>query len=353
MRLLVIRTSAMGDVALLTPVLRELSNGYPGVKVTLLTRRHFAPFFNGVHRLDLFHPDFAGRHEGVGGLFRLFSDITKEYDFDHVIDLHDVLRSWLLRFLFRLKGIPVTVIDKGKREKRLVISGKRKVQLKHAVERYREAFKKAGFSLSPSGGPWIIPSGRSLQRLSTLSLSDTVANIGVAPYARHELKRWPEENMIKLLSMISDQLRVRYFLFGGREEIDKLKLFQGMVPGSEMVAGNLDLEEEIALVSRLNLMIAMDSSNMHLAALAGTRVVSIWGGTDPLSGFGAWQQPSVHSLSISPEELPCRPCTVYGSGKCRRGDHACMKWLTPLSVFNKIEMLKLLQHHDWLKNNGI
>ena len=106
------------------------------------------------------------------------------------------------------------------------------------------------------------------------------------------------------------------------------------------LAGKLNLDEELALMSRLDLMIAMDSSNMHMAALTGTKVISIWGGTDPLSGFSAWMQPDNLSIRIPVDELTCRPCTIYGKGTTRNG-FACMKMLTPELVFNRIEKLVL------------
>ena len=121
-----------------------------------------------------------------------------------------------------------------------------------------------------------------------------------------------------------------------------LTSFQSRVPGSVNLAGKLNLDEELALMSRLDLMIAMDSSNMHMAALTGTKVISIWGGTDRLSGFGAWMQPKENFISIPVEELTCRPCTTFGKGKCKRGDFACMVWLTPEKVFDRLLNLNLL-----------
>jgi ADP-heptose:LPS heptosyltransferase len=94
-------------------------------------------------------------------------------------------------------------------------------------------------------------------------------------------------------------------------------------------------------MSKLDMMISMDSSNMHMAALVGTKVISIWGGTDPLSGFEAWMQPESFSIRIPTEELTCRPCTIYGKGECKRFDFACMNWLTPEMVYEKIEKLVL------------
>jgi ADP-heptose:LPS heptosyltransferase len=336
MRLLVIRTSAMGDVALTTPVLRGMRMQFPDVEMLLLTRSAFKPFFTSIEGLQLFFPDLKGRHKGFSGLMNLYRDINKLGKFDYIIDLHDVLRSKILRFFFRLSGVPVSVIKKGRAEKKAVIRGKKKTRLKHSVERYCDTFAKAGFPVRPEGGPWIIPSAEALLKAAELTVATGGLNIGVAPYAKHELKMWPEENMEKLLRLISEKKKTKFWLFGGNEDSEKLALFQTKIPASENVAGKLDLEEELALMSKLDFMIAMDSSNMHMAALVGTKVFSIWGGTDSLSGFWPWMQPDEYSVSISADELTCRPCTTYGKGECRRGDFACMIRLTPEMVFNKI-----------------
>jgi ADP-heptose:LPS heptosyltransferase len=332
----------MGDVALTTPVITGMRKQYPDVELVLLTRPAFMPFFNSIDGLKLFFPDLKKRHKGFLGIFNLYRDIIRQYKIDYVIDLHDVLRSKVLRIIFRLSGVQVAVIDKGRREKRKLITGKIKTQLKHSVIRYCDVFKKAGFTVEPSTDICITPSDRALKTVDSMLLSDEEFNIGVAPYAKHKLKMWPEENMISLLKMISSKQKCRFWLFGGFEDSEKLTSFQSMVPDSVNIVGKLNLDEELALMSRLSFMIAMDSSNMHMAALTGTRVISIWGGTDPLSGFGAWMQPEEYSVSIPVTELTCRPSTTYGKGKCKRGDFACMIWLTPAIVFKKICNLKLI-----------
>ena len=167
-------------------------------------------------------------------------------------------------------------------------------------------------------------------------------HIGVAPLAKHALKMWPENHIVSLMEMIAGHKKVRFWIFGGKEETPQLIEMQNRIPESVLVAGTLNLDEELAIISRLKLMISMDSSNMHMAALSGTKVISVWGGTDPIIGFGAWQQPDEYSIRIPVEELTCRPCTVYGKGTCRRGDFACMNWLTPEKVFEKIINLKII-----------
>ena len=341
MRLLVIRTSAMGDVALTNPVLLAIRRQYPAIEVVMLTRPAFGPFFTSIEGLRLFYPDFKERHKGLIGIFRLYRDIIRQEKIDRVIDLHAVLRSKLLSLFFRLSGVPVLVIDKGRREKRRLVSGKDKRQLKHSVDRYCDTFAKAGFPVYPEKGPFMVPSRSALTKISTLMGSEDELNIGVAPFARHKLKMWPEDNMSLLLKMIYDNHKCRFWLFGGKEDSEKLKAFQTRVPGSVNLEGTLSLEEELALMSKLDLMIAMDSSNMHMAALTGIKVISIWGGTDPLSGFGAWMQNESFSIRIPVDELTCRPCTVYGKGECKRGDFACMNWLTPEKVFERIKKLNV------------
>lgn len=342
MRILVIRTSAMGDVAFTTPVIAGMRKQYPETELVILTRTAFKSFFREDARLKLFFPDLKGRHKGLFGIFRLFADIQKLGEFDQVIDLHDVLRSQVLRILFQIRGVPVSVIDKGRSEKRDLINGRNKKQLKHSAERYTDVFTRAGFKFETSDGPWIVPSAEAIKKTTGLINPEIVINIGVAPSAKHKLKMWPEEYMEKLLGMISEDRNVKFWLFGGIEDVVKLESLAAKVSNSYSVAGKLKLDEELALMSRLSFMIAMDSSNMHMAALLGTKVISIWGGTDPLTGFGAWKQPDDYAVRIPVEDLECRPCTVFGKGKCKRGDFACMVWLTPEKVYDKMISLKIL-----------
>ena len=338
----------MGDVALTVPVLKAMRERYPETELVLVTRASFKAFFTSVSGLDLFHPDLKKRHKGLPGIVRLFKDLNRQYEIDYIIDLHDVLRSKILRFFFRLTGVPVAVIDKGRKEKKSLITGKDKKQLKHSVERYSDVFAKAGFAVKPSKDNLIVPSSVINLNSSLISEMQGFLNIGVAPYAKHKLKMWPEENMTTLLNLISQDYKCRFWLFGGPEDLEKLKIMQTKVSGSSILAGALSLDEELAFMSRLDLMIAMDSSNMHMAALVGTRVISIWGGTDPLAGFSAWMQPERFSIRIPVEELTCRPCTIYGKGETRNG-FACMKMLTPEIVFNRIEKL-VLSELKYLKN---
>jgi ADP-heptose:LPS heptosyltransferase len=331
----------MGDVALSAPVLKAVKDQYPDIETILVTRKAFNAFFHQDRSLILFNPDFNERHKGLFGIFRLYKDIRAIGKIDHVIDIHDVLRTKILSLIFRLTGTKVSVIDKGRKEKRDLISGRRKIQLKHTVDRYFDTFALAGINITPEKGSSIFVSQVAENIARKFFGEVKLMNIGIAPFARHQLKMWPVENLIDLLNIISGEHKVRFWFFGGKEEYDRIQDLASKIPGSMNLSGKINLEEELAIISKLDLMIAMDSSNMHMAALCGTKVVSIWGGTDPLNGFGAWMQPPEYSLRIPVNELTCRPCTVFGKGTCRRGDLACMNWLTPGKVYSDIKKLNI------------
>ncbi len=352
MRILIIRTSAMGDVALTTPVLRGMLDRYPETEIILLTRPQFWAYFTSYERIQLFLADFRKRHKGISGLYRLYRDIQKQGTVDYVIDLHDVLRSKILRTFFRLNGVPYVKIDKGRDEKKAIIKGMSREPLKHTVERYADAMREAGFNITLPPGPWIKPGEESLRSISGMMDQTGEINIGIAPFAKHRLKMWPVENMISLMRNISENYRVRFWLFGGKDEHAKLNAIHDAIRNSENLAGRLNLGEEIAFMSVLDVMISMDSSNMHMSALAGTNVISLWGATDPVTGFGAWGQPDEYAVKIPFSRLGCRPCTVFGKGTCRRKDHACMIWLTPQIVFQQITDSGLFDRIMIAKNNN-
>ena len=342
MRILVIRTSAMGDVALLTPVLRALKSKYPGVEVILVTRKAFNIFFSFIPGLKIMNPDFSGRHKGLLGIWRLCSDIIKTEAPDLVVDLHNVVRSRVMSLFFSIRKVRTYAIDKGRTEKRDVIRGRNKGPLKHTTERYSDTFGKAGFVLEPFTARSAIITGNSSGKTGEILSGRNLINIGVAPFAKHSLKEWPVSSMEKLLLMVYRKTPCNFIFFGGQDESGRITELCRDIPNSLNLAGKVSLGEELGIMSTLEFMIAMDSSNMHMAALVGTKVISLWGATDPVTGFSPWMQPESYTIRIPADELDCRPCTVYGKGKCKRGDFACMAWLTPEMVFERIVNLKLV-----------
>lgn len=336
MSLLVIRTSSMGDVIMTLPVLRSFAAAYPGEELVFVTRKPFDQFVTGIPGVKIFLFDHRGRHRGFRGILRLWNDLRSMYHITAVADLHDVIRSKVVRLLFRMGGCHVARIDKERIRRRKLVRGRLTGSLTHTVERYRTVFKQAGYPLKLISGPWLLPSdeGRAVAAARTGGMKRPF--LGVAPLAKHPLKVWPLEKMEAMLRMLMSRKECTIFLFGSPDESAVVDEIAARVPGAISMAGKISLGGEIALIADLDLMVAMDSSNMHLAAMTGVETLSIWGGTHPRAGFSAWGMPPENQIQIPDTELTCRPCTIYGKGTCRRGDLACLEWLTSEAVLQKI-----------------
>jgi ADP-heptose:LPS heptosyltransferase len=331
MRILVIRNSAMGDVALVAPVVKAFTDFYTKHEIVLVTRKAFHPFFSGIDRVQLIDTDYENRHKGISGIYQLYKDISNTGKIDVVVDLHGVVRSKILRNLFKLQGAVVSVIDKYRKERRDLITGKSRTPIKHTVLRYADTFFKAGFPVEMKSFTGIYTSESANRRAKDVLIGEDL-KIGIAPFARHALKQWPVSEMKALMQLISANRKVQFYLLGGKSEKEALE--EMVTSNSTVLAGKYSLEEELGIISKLDFVISMDSSNMHMSVLVGTPVIAIWGATDPLAGFGPWGHHP--DRNISNLELNCRPCSIYGKGTCARKDFACMTQLRAQTVYQKI-----------------
>ena len=347
-KIIVFRLSAMGDVSMTVPVLRGVLDANPDLEITLVTRKFFAPFFYNIPRLNLVFPDLTGRYKGVLGLVRLFSDLKKSGEFEAVIDLHGVIRTKILSLLFKISGVPGFSVDKGRKEKKFLLKSKYIRVLKHTTVRYLDTFIAAGIKGNIGKAPYLTPDIEARKNAEKYLAENQIINgklkIGLAPFATHQPKIWGIGNFRELISLINAGYEAEFFLFGGgKEEIQLLWDLKVFSPNIHLVAGKLQLSEELALMGMLDLMISMDSSNMHLASLSGIPTVSIWGGTHPAFGFYALGQPTEYHLQIPATSLKCRPCSVFGNKPCIYPTPKCMELVKPEDVFNKLVKFGLLK----------
>jgi ADP-heptose:LPS heptosyltransferase len=336
----------MGDVALLAPVVQAFTLRYPDVDITLVTRQKFAVFFEQFPNIRVVGADFDGRHKGFWGLVRLFNELRQVDSFGVVVDAHQNVRSGVLKSLFWLVGIPSVTIDKGRAEKKALTRKENKIrgQLLHSVERYAQVFDRAGYALQATR-PFQFPPVPSADNelaafLNRQSIAPDTPWLGIAPFAQHLQKMWPFERFAPLLDQLYAGPPLTIFLFGGGSaEIAQLETLRQQFPQAILVAGQLSLAAELALIRRLKGMLCMDSGNMHLTALSGVPVLSIWGATHPDAGFGPWGQGDEAILQISPDVLTCRPCSVFGNKPCWRGNVACLDWISAEAVAGRVRAM--------------
>ncbi len=306
--ILVIRFSAMGDVAMTVPVLRALTQKYPDLKITVLTRAFFKPFFRDLKNVDVFSADLKGKHKGVLGLYKLSKELNA-LKFDAVADLHNVLRSKILKLFFT--GKKVVQLDKGRAEKKALTSDQLFKQLKTTHQRYTEVFESLGYSIDLSNSRF--PETVQLSEKLNMFISNIeLKSIGIAPFAAHISKMYPLAQMEDVIAELSKDYNV--ILFGGGDnEVEVLNQFKVKYKNVSSVAGKLSLEEELNLISSLDLMLSMDSGNAHIAAMLGVKVVTIWGVTHPFAGFAPFNQPNDYALIANREKFPLIPTSVYGN----------------------------------------
>ena len=397
------RFSALGDVAMLSPVVREYALQHPEDSVTVLSVPFCAPLFEDIAP----NVSFLGRavktqYRGIMGLFRLFKELHAMH-FDRIVDAHDVLRTKVLRQYFRLRGYEVRVINKHRSERRQLTAepGKKVLrQLPTSFENYAEALWGGDFSGLSGGSGFSGYSGHSglsgfssdsgfsgYSGLSSYSgdsghlppgggREGAAASYGVAPFAAHKGKIYPTEKMEQVVELLSHSGRV--VLFGGKgEEEDIMRAWAKKYNNVELardviskdgdsdfsghsgVSGHSGLSSdsgasrplplgggrvgavgrtsglaaELELMRGLDVMLSMDSANMHLASLVGTRVVSVWGATHPYAGFLGWGQRAEDCVQ---KDLPCRPCSIYGSKPCRYSDYRCLNSITPEEIVKAV-----------------
>ena len=427
MKILLMRFSALGDVAMLAPVVREYAARHTDDELWVMSKPFHAPLFEGMApNVHFLAKDPKKDYKGIRGLYRLFRELDAMH-FDLVVDEHDVLRTKFLRKLFRLHGYKVSHINKHRSLRRKITApeGKKELfRLPTAFENYAMALgeplsekasseecrvkseefseelrvKREEFKL-----PFECMSSAWDSSLSTLHSSlPRVARIGIAPFAAHQGKIYPVERMERVIELLIERRpECRIILFGGggkeREQMtvwaerysnvelastlseelrvkseesrealnassEKLRVKSEKSHADDIQSnGNLNfsltlnnssslstlnsslnsslytlhssLYYELQLMKDLDVMVSMDSGNMHMASLMGTRVVSIWGATHPWAGFLGWGQSEADC--VQRHDLKCRPCSIYGNKPCLRGDMECMN-IEPSKVVEQL-----------------
>lgn len=334
--ILVIRLSAMGDVAMTVPLLRALVAQYPHLKVTILSKAFFKPFFEDIPNVTFYAADVNGRHKGLLGLIKLYREL-KAMHIDAVADLHNVLRSKVVAKLFAVSGKPVATTDKARNEKKELTRVVNKVfrQLTLIIKRHQHTFANLGFPIDLTAP--VFPERKPLGN-DVVNITGTKYGkwIGIAPFAQHQGKVYPQELMQEVINCLAGQADYKLFLFGGgKEETAQLEQFAKNRNNIIVTAGKLKLNEELNLISHLDVMLSMDSGNAHIAAMLGIKVVTLWGATHPYAGFTPFNQPQENTITADREQYPLLPTSIYGN-KVVEGYEDAMRTIKPETVVAKI-----------------
>lgn len=334
--ILVIRLSAMGDVAMTVPVLRVLLDTYPDLKITIMSRSFLKPLFQSLPRTNFLDAEVYGKHKGIPGLIKLAKE-AKDLGIDAVADLHQVLRTKIMDLYFSLNSIPVAKINKGRAEKKALTqaNGDEIKPLKTTHERYADVFANLGFPIDLK--KHIYPKKSKVSNSIAELFIPNKKYIGIAPFAAHESKQYPLAMMKEVIRMLSESGKYQIFLFGGgKKEVTTLEQLDKSFNHTISVAGKYNLQTELEIIEQLDVMVSMDSGNGHLAALYNIPVLTLWGNTHPYAGFAPFHQSKENQLVADREKFPLIPTSVYGN-KLPEGYEKVMETIPAAFVVKKIE----------------
>lgn len=316
--ILIIRLSALGDVAILQPLLKKKMASADGVTVTVAAPEMLSPLFSGIPGVD-----FLGVDKSLGnlGMFRKMASCRPT----SVADIHGVNRTFIIDFLFMvLRMVPVHVIHKQYRQRKEYLGGIG-TSLLPSWRLYDDVLVRAGLA-ADAGGP---------DPIRPKPSADGRYRIGIAPYATFSGKQWPFARVEKLVGMLTEDPSVEVSLFGGRGHAEEMSALAGRYERCRAVYG-IPFNEELELISRLNVMVSMDSANMHFASCFGVPVVSVWGATSPECGFYGWGQDPDWAVQT---DMECRPCSIFGKKTCPKGTYGCLGSITAAMVCDKVRAL--------------
>lgn len=326
-RILIIRLSALGDVAMTLPIIYSLAERYPMLQIDVLTRPFFADLFiNRPANINIIKADYKKTRLGCIGTIKLLMQLKSRH-YDCVADLHNVLRSWIIDDFFLLRGVKVAMVNKGRMSRKKILSAG--YNARNFSMRYVDVFRKLGCPVTTVF--------KSVFEKKPARLPITVNHpaVGVAPFARYINKIYPLDKMRDVVRLLLSA-GMNVYMFGAKGA-EKAILEQWALDEDNCVslAGRYTIDSEIAIMSELDIMISMDSANQHLAAVAGTKAITIWGSTTPACGFAAYNQSSECQVCLNTD---CQPCTIAGSNKCRcEKELSCLSGISPECIIDVVK----------------
>jgi ADP-heptose:LPS heptosyltransferase len=341
-RILILRFSALGDILILLPLLKSIQNSSSTYHFTLASMPKLVFLFKDIPNVDFIGVDFKEDYKGVKGLLDLFH-VFYGYKFDAVLDLHDVIRTKVLKVLFKMVGTPFITFEKGRAEKKKMIENKSKnrVALPTTFDRYFTAFKTLDKEFE------IIEN----QLFEKIELSEKCAAflgdfdrkfIGIAPFSKHKSKEYSLDKIKEMVAILSTNESIQFLIFGcGENEKNQIESFFKDSEKVKNAISKFTFEEECAMISNLDIMVSMDSSNGHISALFGVPTLTIWGATHPIIGFKPYNQSQENQIIPNLDIYPNLPLSVYGK-VANKGYENIINSIQPEQIVIRIEeILKL------------
>lgn len=308
MKVLIIRFSSIGDIVLTTPVIRCLKNQLQDVEVHYLTKPQYIQILQNNPYIDkIWHLEHS-----------LWSTLKKikSQNFDLIVDLHNNLRSFIIKTFCNTK---TTSFDKLNFHKFLIVNFKFNIlPKKHIVDRYINTLKTIGIVNDNEGLDYFF----SVENF----LSDEISKIDfycIAIGGQHNTKKLPYYKINEIISNIDGKV----VLIGGKEDETVAKLIQEkFIEKIINYVGKLTISQSAFVIKQSKILITHDTGMMHIAAALKKPIIAIWGNTIPEFGmYPYYGNNMIYFKNFEVLGLKCRPCSKIGFDSCPKRHFNCMK----------------------------
>jgi ADP-heptose:LPS heptosyltransferase len=304
LKILVVRFSSIGDIVLTTPVVRMLKKQL-NAQVHYLTKSSYVSLLKN-------NPYIDSVYQIQNSISEVIADLKKE-KYDYVIDLHNNLRTQILKF--RL-GMPAKSFNKLYMEKFMLTNFKLdNIPKIHIVDRYLETVKHLGVKNDNQGLDFFL-SDRDKVDVSIFPKDYIVFVIG----GQHATKILPNEKIISIIKKVNKPV----LLIGGPEDAYRGEEIAKACNKVVNTCGKYSILHSASLVQQATMVITHDTGMMHIAAAFNKKIYSVWGNTVPEFGMYPYLE-SEQSKRIEVKGLNCRPCSKIGYDKCPKGHFKCMQ----------------------------
>ncbi|MBI4373068.1 MAG: lipopolysaccharide heptosyltransferase II [Candidatus Omnitrophica bacterium] len=343
-KILITKFGAIGDLVLAVPSFRMLRKRFPNASITLLVESRLAPLMEKCPYLDELIPfDRAKRRDQWKRLFKLGKRL-RDRGFDFSIDLQNNWKSHLLAFLARIpKRYGYKRAAGGFLLTHPVITWNKSLG---PVEHQFQVLKRAGvIQFEDQIELWSEPREEAY-------ISECLKDAGFNAYKplvgfalgsspRWPTKQWPAERFLELSRQLIQKSDCQIVLMGTQDDEHLAQIFKDAhLKNVFNFIGKTTLAQLVSLVKRVDVLVTGDTAPLHMASAFGTKIVALFGPTEPKR-----HMPPGNSHIVLSKHLPCQPCY---SGKCGNPETLlCLHEISVGEVFEAVEsQLFSRTHHE-------
>lgn len=336
--------ASMGNMAMAIPIVYPVCQANPNISFTLTTyKKNEGIFVNKPVNLTVVGIEMTNKYRTFIGAFKLAKNLLRRYNFDAVADMQNSPYTWCMDKYFGCKKVRVAPLERCRKLRRQLTSGKLREGLPSYHKRLRNVMKQLGLHTGEEFLS-ILDYGEPLNSKIVPEKGEKEKWIAIAPFTEHKGKAYPIEQMQMIIAELARWEHTHIFLFGGGKNehdiLDPIMRRHNNVTSVPHITERT-MADEYDLMSHCDVMITLDTANMHFASLVELPVVSVWGATHPWCGEMGWHQAVRDTVQL---ELDCRPCSMTGSKRCRFGDYHCLHDISPEMIIKKVK--RVLERAD-------